>query len=106
MSRTIITGGLVFLSVLSLVLFGGNVLFGFSIALLIGIIVGTYSTIAIASPIMVWWQQRLEAAQRAQKLPGRERGAPPTGRGPSARRRGQSAGGSGVVKEPQGAARS
>ncbi len=61
LSRTIITGGLVFLSVLALVLFGGEVLRPFSLALFIGIIVGTYSTIAIASPIMVWWQQRLDA---------------------------------------------
>ncbi|MGB7924855.1 MAG: protein translocase subunit SecF, partial [Pyrinomonadaceae bacterium] len=59
LSRTIITGGLVFLSVLAMVLFGGEVLWGFSIALFIGVIVGTYSTIAIASPLMVWWQQRV-----------------------------------------------
>jgi preprotein translocase subunit SecF len=61
LSRTVITSGLVFLSVLALVLFGGEVLRGFSLALFIGIIVGTYSSIAVASPIMVWWQQRLEA---------------------------------------------
>src|SRR5215210_5086177 len=67
LSRTVITGGLVFLSVLALVLFGGEVLWGFSIALFIGVIVGTYSTIAIASPIMVWWQQRIEAS-KAQRL--------------------------------------
>lgn len=60
LSRTVITGGLVLLSVLAMVLFGGRVLRGFSLALLIGIVVGTYSTIAIASPIMVWWQQRLQ----------------------------------------------
>ena len=60
-----ITAGLVFFSVLALVLFGGDVLRGFSLALFIGVIVGTYSTIAIASPIMVWWQQRLEPAKRA-----------------------------------------
>ncbi|MGB8508742.1 MAG: protein translocase subunit SecF, partial [Pyrinomonadaceae bacterium] len=60
LSRTIITSGLVFLSVLSLVLFGGEVLRGFSLALLIGIVFGTYSSIAIASPIMVWWQERLD----------------------------------------------
>jgi preprotein translocase subunit SecF len=63
LSRTVITGGLVFLSVLAMVVFGGEVLRGFSIALFIGIITGTYSTIAIASPIMVWWQQRLDAAR-------------------------------------------
>lgn len=61
LSRTIITGGLVFLSVVALVIFGGEVLRGFSLALLIGTVVGTYSTIAISNPIMVWWQQRLEA---------------------------------------------
>lgn len=65
LSRTVITSGLVFLSVLSMVLFGGQVLRGFSLALLIGIIVGSYSSIAIASPIMVWWEQRLETANRA-----------------------------------------
>jgi preprotein translocase subunit SecF len=65
LSRTIITSGLVFLSVLSMVLFGGEVLRGFSLALLIGITFGTYSSIAIASPIMVWWEQRLEVANRS-----------------------------------------
>jgi preprotein translocase subunit SecF len=65
LSRTVITSGLVFLSVLAMVLFGGEVLRGFSLALLIGIIFGTYSSVAIASPIMVWWEQRLEASQRA-----------------------------------------
>ena len=65
LSRTVITSGLVFLSVLAMVLFGGEVLRGFSLALLIGIIFGTYSSVAIASPIMVWWEQRIEAANRA-----------------------------------------
>ncbi|MCU1265925.1 MAG: Protein-export rane protein SecF [Acidobacteria bacterium] len=65
LSRTVITSGLVFLSVLAMVVFGGEVLFGFSVALLIGISFGTYSSVAIASPIMVWWEQRLDAANRA-----------------------------------------
>lgn len=68
MSRTVITNGLVFLSVLALVLFGGDVLRGFSLALFIGVIFGTYSSIAIASPIMVWWEQRIEAANRQAAL--------------------------------------
>ena len=68
LSRTVITNGLVFLSVLALVLFGGDVLRAFSLALFIGVIFGTYSSIAIASPIMVWWEQRLEAANRASAL--------------------------------------
>jgi preprotein translocase subunit SecF len=68
LSRTVITSGLVFLSVLAMVLFGGEVLRGFSLALLIGIAFGTYSSIAVASPIMVWWEQRIEAANRASAL--------------------------------------
>ncbi len=75
MSRTIVTNGLVFLSVLALVIFGGEVLRGFSLALLVGCITGTYSTIAIASPIAIWWQGKLGAAkikrtetQKAEKL--------------------------------------
>jgi preprotein translocase subunit SecF len=65
LSRTVITSGLVFLSVLAMVLFGGEVLRGFSLALLIGVVFGTYSSVAIASPIMVWWEQRLEAAKKS-----------------------------------------
>jgi preprotein translocase SecF subunit len=56
LSRTIITSGLTFLSVLAIVLFGGDVLRGFGLALTIGIVIGTYSSIAVASPIMLWWQ--------------------------------------------------
>lgn len=63
MSRTIVTNGLVFLSVLALVLFGGEVLRGFSLALFVGAITGTYSTIAIASPIAIWWQGKIGVAE-------------------------------------------
>ena len=63
LSRTVITAGLVLLSVLALVIFGGEVLRSFSLALLVGIILGTYSTIAIASPIAIWWQGKLGAAK-------------------------------------------
>jgi preprotein translocase subunit SecF len=63
MSRTIVTNGLVFLTVLALVVFGGEVLRGFSLALFVGSITGTYSTIAIASPIAIWWQGKLGAAK-------------------------------------------
>lgn len=55
LSRTVITSGLTFLSVLAIVLFGGEVLRGFGLALTIGIIIGSYSSIAVASPIMLWW---------------------------------------------------
>jgi preprotein translocase subunit SecF len=67
MSRTIVTNGLVFLSVLALVIFGGEVLRGFSLALFVGSITGTYSTIAIASPIAIWWQGKIGAAQIKEK---------------------------------------
>jgi preprotein translocase subunit SecF len=76
LSRTIITSGLVLLSVLALVLFGGEVLRSFSLALLVGVVLGTYSTIAIASPIAIWWQNKLGdsrvkevlAPQKGEKL--------------------------------------
>jgi len=60
LNRTIMTSGMTFLAVFSLYLFGGQVLQGFSFALVIGIIVGTYSSIAIASPIVLWWQSHLD----------------------------------------------
>ncbi len=63
LSRTIITAGLVLLSVIALVIFGGEVLRGFSLALLVGVTMGTYSTVAIASPIALWWQSKLGAAK-------------------------------------------
>ena len=56
LSRTILTAGLTFLTVLALYLFGGEVLKGFSFALVIGILIGTYSSIAIAAPILVAYQ--------------------------------------------------
>jgi preprotein translocase subunit SecF len=58
LSRTMLTSGLTFLAVLSLFLFGGEVLRGFSLVLVVGVIVGTYSSIFIASPVVVFWQQR------------------------------------------------
>jgi preprotein translocase subunit SecF len=64
LSRTILTAGLTFLTVLALFLFGGEVLHGFSLALVIGILIGTYSSIAIAAPILVAYQDwRIGKAQ-------------------------------------------
>lgn len=60
LNRTIMTSGMTFLAVFALYLFGGQVLQGFSFALVVGIIVGTYSSIAIASPIVLWWQGYLD----------------------------------------------
>src|SRR5205823_8290364 len=55
LSRTILTSGLTFVTVMALYLFGGAVLHGFSFALVVGIIIGTYSSVFIASPIVLFW---------------------------------------------------
>ncbi len=60
LSRTIMTSGMTFLSVFALYVFGGEVLSGFSFALTVGIIIGTYSSIAIATPIVEWWYRSME----------------------------------------------
>ena len=71
LSRTILTAGLTFLTVLALFLFGGEVLRGFSLALVIGILIGTYSSIAIAAPILVAYQNwRMEKGKRPVAMPG------------------------------------
>ena len=70
LSRTILTAGLTFLTVLALFLFGGEVLRGFSLALVIGILIGTYSSIAIAAPILVAYQDwRIEKGKRPAGMP-------------------------------------
>ena len=61
LDRTMITGGLTLLSVLSLYLFGGEVLKGFAFTMIIGIITGTYSSVFIAAAIVVIWQGRVKA---------------------------------------------
>ncbi len=69
LSRTILTAGLTFLTVLALFLFGGEVLRGFSLALVIGILIGTYSSIAIAAPILVAYQDwRIERRRSGSTL--------------------------------------
>ena len=75
LSRTILTAGLTFLTVLALFLFGGEVLRGFSLALVIGILIGTYSSIAIAAPILVAYQDwRIQKGKRPLAMPaGRAR---------------------------------
>ncbi len=67
LSRTILTSGLTFLTALSLYLFGGQVLNGFSFALVIGIIIGTYSSIFIASPILIFWQDLAEGRKKKRR---------------------------------------
>ena len=74
LSRTILTAGLTFLTVLALFLFGGEVLHGFSLALVIGILIGTYSSIAIAAPILVAYQDwRIEKSRGSNAVSVRTR---------------------------------
>jgi preprotein translocase subunit SecF len=57
LSRTILTSGLTFLTVLVLFLMGGEVLRAFSFAMVVGVVVGTYSSFGIAAPIVVVWNK-------------------------------------------------
>lgn len=73
--RTILTSGLTFIMVLSLFILGGEVLRGFAFVLVAGIIVGTYSSIAIASPIVLWWRMYRDKPASERKTPKSEAGA-------------------------------
>jgi len=72
LSRTILTSGLTWLVVLALFFLAGEPLNPFSFVLVIGIVVGSYSSIYIASPILVLWQQFLDRRKGARK------GSPPS----------------------------
>jgi preprotein translocase subunit SecF len=70
LSRTVLSSGLTFLTVMSLFLFGGEVLHGFSFALVVGILIGTYSSIAVAAPMLVAWQDyRAKSGKASATLP-------------------------------------
>jgi preprotein translocase subunit SecF len=75
LSRTVLTSGLTLLTALALFLFGGQVLNGFSFALVAGIIVGTYSSVFVASPILIFWHNFLEKRKNpaATPAPARQR---------------------------------
>lgn len=64
LSRTILTSGLTFLTALSLWLFGGQVLNGFAFALVVGIMVGTYSSVFVACPILIYWYDLAETRRK------------------------------------------
>jgi len=67
LSRTILTSGLTWMVVLALFLFAGEPLNPFSFVLVLGIVVGSYSSIYIASPLLVMWQQFLDRRKRARR---------------------------------------
>jgi preprotein translocase subunit SecF len=73
LSRTILTSGLTFLTVLVLFLMGGQVLRSFSFALVVGILVGTYSSFGIAAPLVVAWNHW--KGQGALPVPGTTAGS-------------------------------
>jgi len=69
LSRTVLTSGLTLMTALALLLFGGEVLNGFSFALVWGIIFGTYSSVFIASPILIFWHNFLEKRKGPAAVP-------------------------------------
>jgi preprotein translocase subunit SecF len=69
LSRTVLTSGLTLLSCLALLIFGGPVLHGFAFALVAGIIVGTYSSIFVASPILVGWRNMADKRRKGAAAP-------------------------------------
>jgi preprotein translocase SecF subunit len=69
LSRTIITSGTVFLSTMSLFLFGGGVIKDFAFTFLVGIISGTYSSIFIACALVLWWHKGERPKTGMQSLP-------------------------------------
>ncbi len=73
LSRTVLTSGLTFITVLSLYVFGGQVLKGFSFALVIGILIGTYSSIAVAAPMLVAYQEWRAKRGKTAVLPAAKR---------------------------------
>jgi preprotein translocase subunit SecF len=73
LSRTVLTSGLTFLTVLSLYIYGGPVLRGFSFALVVGILIGTYSSIAVAAPMLVAYQEWRAKSGRTVVLPAAKR---------------------------------
>ncbi|MFK5925846.1 MAG: protein translocase subunit SecF [Desulfuromusa sp.] len=64
LSRTLLTSGTTLLVVLALFILGGGVIHNFAFAMLIGVVVGTYSSIFVASPILIFWQQKKAARSK------------------------------------------
>jgi len=58
LSRTLLTSSTTVLTVIILAIFGGSALRDFSMTILVGLVIGTYSSIFVASPIVLWWSGR------------------------------------------------
>ncbi|MBE9486927.1 MAG: protein translocase subunit SecF [Chloroflexi bacterium] len=61
LSRTLLTSGTTLLVVIALFILGGGVIHNFAFAMLVGVLVGTYSSIFVASPVLIYWEQRKAA---------------------------------------------
>jgi preprotein translocase subunit SecF len=81
LSRTIMTGGLTFLTVLALLILGGDVLRGFAFVMTVGIIVGTYSSVYVASPFALLWEKHFGAGGKLTN----KAGSAPAARGEAGR---------------------
>ena len=67
LSRTLLTSGTTLMVVLALFVLGGGVIHNFAFAMLIGILIGTYSSIFVASPVLIFWQEKMEARSKLAK---------------------------------------
>ena len=67
LSRTILTSGTTLIVVVVLFLMGGGVIHDFAFALIVGVVVGTYSSVFVASPILLVWEERFENSQRKKR---------------------------------------
>ena len=71
LSRTFLTGGTVLFTLLALLVFGGEVLRDFALALLIGVIAGTYSSLFVVAPIVLYWRQLVSRRPRQRPQPSK-----------------------------------
>jgi preprotein translocase SecF subunit len=80
LSRTILTSTVTLIPILCLFFFGGSVLRDFALAIIIGVVVGTYSSIFIASPIVLWWTRARGGSASSLRREISEKAAAATGR--------------------------
>jgi SecD/SecF fusion protein len=80
LSRTILTSTVTLIPILCLFFFGGSVLRDFALAIIIGVVVGTYSSIFIASPIVLWWTRARGGGASSLRREVTEKAAATTGR--------------------------
>ncbi len=66
LSRTLVTAGITFIVVLSLFIFGGEIIHDFTFVLLVGIVIGTYSSVYVANPILIAWQDNTKGKTKSK----------------------------------------